>query len=73
MEKTKWTELERYIRFALRAYAGGEMLGTQACRVIDEALAAVTRRGNELQQDALPWESDSELSGTKALRDSFWR
>jgi hypothetical protein len=71
--KPDWLKLERHIRDALRGYARGEVLGTQVCRIIDEALAAVTGRGNELPHDALLWESDSELTDTIATRDAVWK
>lgn len=71
-QKINWMQCENRIRAALREYVRGNLLGTQACRVIDEALAAATRRGNELPHDGLEWESDHELEDTIRIRDGFW-
>jgi hypothetical protein len=71
-QKIDWLKFETRARATLAQYARGELLGTQACRILDEALAAATRRGNELPQEPLDWESDSEVEDTVATRDGFW-
>ncbi len=71
-KKIDWMQLENRVRATLSSYCKGQLLATQACRIIDEAMAAATHRGNELPQDALAWESDHELEDTIATRDGFW-
>ena len=76
-----WLLLEARIRSALREYAQQDISSFKTLRIIDENLAALTLRGNELPADNLPFVSFSysiafELKADRVVgeeQDKIWQ
>lgn len=74
-----WLLLEARIRSALREYAQQDISSFKTLRIIDENLAALTLRGNELPADNLPYAPHGFLRELKEDRvvgeeqDKIWQ
>lgn len=62
MGKVPWLQIESAVREALGQYARGEILAISAVRLIDEAFAIGTRRGNELPEKPFEWEPSADFN-----------
>lgn len=65
-----WNVFEPRVREILQRYREGKIVGMGALRLIDEALAVATLRGNCLPVEALDWEPDRNYLADEAK--GYW-